>query len=92
MMNEIAFTQLITVLQKEMGRVRDAIKEIDYTAASTQASTDDTYVVISASATLTAERILTAGTNISITDGGAGGNVTVATTGVTDDVYAFFLS
>ena len=92
MMNEIAFTQLITVLQKEMGQIRDAIKEIDYAAASTQASTDDTYVVISASATLTAERVLTAGTNISITDGGANGNVTIAATGLTDDAYAFFLS
>jgi hypothetical protein len=36
------------------------------------------YVTLSPSATLTNERVLTAGSNVSITDGGAGGNVTVA--------------
>lgn len=35
-----------------------------------------------ATADLANERILTAGTNITLTDGGAGGNVTIATTGV----------
>jgi hypothetical protein len=40
----------------------------------------DSYVVLSASATLPNERVLTAGTNITITDGGAGGNVTIAST------------
>lgn len=36
------------------------------------------YVVMALDASLTQERVLTAGTGISITDGGAGGNVTVA--------------
>ena len=38
------------------------------------------YVVISADATLTSERILTAGTGISIVDGGAGSTVTISAT------------
>ena len=40
----------------------------------------DSYVVLSASSSLPNERVLTAGTNITITDGGAGGNVTIAST------------
>jgi hypothetical protein len=49
------------------------------------APTNASYVVISLDATLTQERVLTAGAGISITDGGAGGNVTIASTGgVTD--------
>ncbi|GAH25086.1 unnamed protein product, partial [marine sediment metagenome] len=43
------------------------------------APTDATYVTLSINATLTEERVLTAGTNISVTDGGVGGNVTIAT-------------
>ena len=39
------------------------------------------YVVISATGSLSNERVLTAGTGISIGDGGAGGNVTISTTG-----------
>lgn len=38
------------------------------------------YVVIGLNGTLTAERVLTAGSGITITDGGAGGNVTIAST------------
>ena len=45
------------------------------------APTDASYVVIGADSTLTDERVLTAGSNITITDGGAGGNVTIAATG-----------
>ncbi len=41
--------------------------------------TDAQYVTLAVNATLTDERVLTAGTNISVTDGGAGGNVTIAT-------------
>ena len=44
------------------------------------APTDAEYVVMSLNGTLTNERVLTAGTGISITDGGAGGNVTIAST------------
>lgn len=46
------------------------------------AGTDDTYVVLSASATLANERILTAGTNITIADAGAGSTVTISQTDV----------
>lgn len=45
------------------------------------APTNASYVVIGLNGTLTAERVLTAGAGISITDGGAGGNVTIAATG-----------
>lgn len=44
------------------------------------APSNATFVVMSLDGTLTAERVLTAGTGISITDGGAGGNVTIAAT------------
>jgi len=44
------------------------------------APSTDSYVVLSASASLPNERVLTAGTNITITDGGAGGNVTITST------------
>ena len=50
------------------------------------APTDAEYVVLSANATLTDERVLTAGTAISLTDGGAGSTITVANTGVTSNV------
>jgi len=39
------------------------------------------YVVIGSNATLTSERVLTAGSGITITDGGANGNVTIAASG-----------
>jgi hypothetical protein len=45
------------------------------------APTDASYVVIGADSTLTDERVLTAGSNITITDGGAGGNITIAASG-----------
>jgi hypothetical protein len=41
---------------------------------------DATYVVISTTASLSNERQITAGSGISITDGGAGGNLTIAST------------
>jgi hypothetical protein len=50
------------------------------------APTDAEYVVLSANGTLTDERVLTAGTAISLTDGGAGSTITVANTGVTSNV------
>jgi len=43
------------------------------------APTDAEYVVLALDATLTAERVLTAGTGISLADGGAGGNATLST-------------
>lgn len=42
------------------------------------APTDAQYVVIAADATLTDERVLTAGAGVAVTDGGAGSTVTVA--------------
>lgn len=42
------------------------------------APTDAGYVVLALDATLTAERVLNAGAGLSIADGGAGGNVTLA--------------
>ena len=48
---------------------------------TTRAPVDATYVVFSSNATLTSERIITAGSGITITDGGAGGSLTIAATG-----------
>ena len=48
------------------------------------APTDAQYVVLSANGDLTDERVLVAGTGINITDGGAGGNVTVEATSPAD--------
>lgn len=47
------------------------------------APTTAQYVTLATDATLTAERVLTAGAGISITDAGAGGNVTVAAAALT---------
>ena len=44
------------------------------------APSTDTYVVLSSSTSLPNERVLTAGTNITLTDSGAGGTVTIAST------------
>ena len=49
---------------------------------------NEPFVTIAASAVLTAERILTAGAGITVTDGGA--TVTIAATGA-DDGFAFFM-
>jgi len=60
----------------------DAQGRLTYAADGTGgAPVDAEYVVMSADGDLTAERVLTAGTGITITDGGAGGNVTIAATG-----------
>jgi hypothetical protein len=40
------------------------------------------YVTLATNSTLTDERVLTAGTGITVTDGGAGSNVTVATSAI----------
>lgn len=46
------------------------------------APTTASYVVLGANGTLTAERVLTQGSGVVITDGGAGGNVTIAASGI----------
>jgi len=45
------------------------------------APTDAQYVVLAANATLTVERVLTAGTGTTLTDAGAGSTITVAVPG-----------
>jgi len=50
------------------------------------APTDAEYVVMALNGTLTNERVLTAGTGISLTDGGAGSTATITNTGVTSNV------
>lgn len=47
-------------------------------AGGAGAPTDASYVTLGTNATLTAERVLTAGTGLSLTDGGAGSTITVA--------------
>lgn len=53
------------------------------------APTGATYVTLSTDATLSAERVLTAGSNISITDAGAGSTVTVAVTGIGSSIQGY---
>lgn len=50
--------------------------------AAESAPIDATYVTLSTNATLTGERVLTAGSNIALTDAGAGSTLTVAATGL----------
>ena len=50
------------------------------------APTDAQYVTLATDGDLSAERVLTAGTAISLTDAGAGSTITVANTGVTSNV------
>ena len=50
------------------------------------APTNAEYVVMTLNGTLTNERVLAAGSGISLTDGGAGSNATIANTGVTSNV------
>jgi len=50
----------------------------DDTGAGSAAPVDATYVVMSLNGTLTQERVLTAGANITITDNGANGTVVIA--------------
>jgi hypothetical protein len=45
------------------------------------APTNAQYVTLATNATLTQERVLTAGTGITLTDGGAGGNLTIEAAG-----------
>jgi hypothetical protein len=61
--------------------MNDLMTWIENQAGGGGAPTDATYVVMSPNATLTNERVLTAGTNMSIVDGGPGMPVTLNATG-----------
>jgi hypothetical protein len=56
------------------------VKDLTVGGGGSGAPTDATYVTLSTNPTLTNERVLTAGSGITVTDGGAGGNVTIAST------------
>lgn len=55
---------------------------LTWATPSTDAPVGAQYVTLAADSTLTNERVLTAGTGITVTDAGAGGNVTVATSAI----------
>ena len=61
-------------------------------SATGGAPADATFVTLSTNGTLTNERVLTAGSNITLTDGGAGGAVTIAATGGTGTVTSVQVS
>lgn len=48
---------------------------------ATYAPVNASYITTSSNATLTAERVLTAGANITLTDGGPGSTLTIAASG-----------
>lgn len=54
--------------------------QIAIDAPAAGAPTNATYVTLSLNGTLSAERVLTAGTSLSLTDGGANGNATIGVT------------
>jgi hypothetical protein len=61
-------------------RLTDVEVAIDGGGGGGGAPTNATYVTLSTNAMLTNERVLTAGTGITLTDAGAGSTITVATT------------
>lgn len=69
------------------GRLRiysdGSIRSLAYTdeISGGGAPADASYLVLSSNGNLNSERVLTAGSGISITDGGAGGSLTIAATG-----------
>lgn len=72
----------IEALQAKVGVDSSAVAtSLDYKVAQL-APKDAQYVTLSTNGTLTNERVLTAGTGISVTDGGAGSTVTVATSAI----------
>lgn len=58
--------------------VEDALEQLAESIAASGAPTDAQYVVMAVNGDLTAERVLTAGAGITLTDGGANGNATLA--------------
>lgn len=72
-------------VQLPTGAVTDTTQAVGVVTISTGggggAPTNASYLVLGTNATLTNERVLTAGTGITLTDGGAGGNLTIASSG-----------
>lgn len=72
----------VEALEAKVGVDGSAVTtSLDYKVAQT-APKDAQYVTLATDSTLTNERVLTAGTGITVTDAGAGGNVTVATSAI----------
>jgi len=71
-------------------RVNSGETALEFATLPTNAPTNASYLVLGTNATLTNERVLTAGTGITLTDGGAGGNLTIASsvTGTVTSVAA----
>ena len=61
--------------------VNRLISESDSGSGGSGAPTDAQYITLATDGDLSAERVLTAGDNISLTDAGAGGTLTIAATG-----------
>lgn len=72
------------VLSDREKTIREALARVPVSA--TGAPLTPSYVTLAVDATLTAERVLTAGANISLTDNGAGNTVVVAVTGLGSSV------
>jgi hypothetical protein len=72
-------------VQLPTGTVTDTTQAVGVVTITTGggggAPTNASYVVLGSNVTLTNERTLTAGTGITLTDGGAGGNLTIASSG-----------
>lgn len=73
-------------VQLPTGAVTDTTQAVGVVTITTGgggggAPTNASYLVLGTNATLTNERVLTAGTGITLTDGGAGGNLTIASSG-----------
>lgn len=72
----------VEALEAKVGVNGSAVTtSLDYKVAQT-APKDAQYVALATNGTLTNERVLTAGTGISVTDAGAGSTVTVATSAI----------
>lgn len=67
---------LVATVSTDLAQLTSHLKGIDLAIGGTATKTPQ-YVVLSASADLTNERVLVAGTNLTAVDGGAGGNVTL---------------
>jgi hypothetical protein len=73
----LAFEQQFSQVQGNTGAATNAQNTADAAVATTDSLKAATYITLSNDATLTAERVLTAGNLILFTDTGAGGTLTV---------------